>query len=68
MSRGNNLKKLLLGNNEINDISPLLSLNNLEDLELHGNELDNEDCPVIEELRSRGASVMISTSDGLECD
>ncbi|TEU01461.1 MAG: leucine-rich repeat domain-containing protein [Candidatus Stahlbacteria bacterium] len=62
-----NLKKLLLGNNEISDISPLLSLNNLEHLELRGNRLDNGDCPIIEELRSRGASVKISTSDNLEC-
>jgi len=62
-----NLKILLLGNNEIRDLSPLLSLTNLEKVELPGDALDNGDCPVIEELRSQGASVMIWDSDDLEC-
>jgi hypothetical protein len=44
-----------------------LSLTNLEKVELQDNALDNGDCPVIEELRSQGASVQISTLDGLEC-
>lgn len=63
-----NLKKLLLCNNEIRDLSPLLSLTNLEKVELRGNELNNGDCPVIEELRSRGVSVTLSISDDLDCD